>query len=414
MAQDMRPEDLLAVLLEISKAGVVGLTPEGTVAFWSGGAEKLYGYSASEITGQNLSRLTPIYELSAWEQLLESARKGQPLPDGQTERLHKTGSSVRVATRYRLVRDQENELTGILENARLLEWRGSDESTEARLRAMMQQLPGFVWTCDADLTVTGNWGAGAPGFRIRPGDLVGHSVCELLECANRSASPLSEHYDALAGNTRQFEFQRKGRVLDGHIAPLRNSAGEISGCIGVAQDITERKKNEEKVHYRATHDALTGLANYREFIDTLEREVRRADRGHGSFTILLLDLDDLKLINDRLGHLSGNRALRRLAKVMTDHCRSTDLGARYGGDEFAVVLIDSDLAMAQQVAGRIARYLENDQETPKLSASIGIGVFPDDGRTSQELLEAADRQLYQQKRASHNKTRLTMVQGNQR
>jgi diguanylate cyclase (GGDEF)-like protein/PAS domain S-box-containing protein len=413
MPHGMRPEDLLAVLLETSEAAVIGFTLEGRVACWSSGAEKLYGYSAREVAGERLTRLTPIYEIPAWESLLEQARRGESPAEGQTERLRKDGTPVRVMTRYRLLHGSQGEATGLVEIGRLLEWRGSEAPPEPQLRALMRQVPGIVWTCDQNLRITSHWGAGIPGIKIRPGDLVGRSVCELLESANRGASPLSEHYDALAGNRRQFEFRRKDRVLDGHVAPLRTATGEIIGCIGVAQDITDRKKSEEKIHYRATHDALTGLANYREFIDTLERETKRADRGHGSFTVLLLDLDDLKRINDRYGHLAGNRALRRLAKVMTEHCRSTDLAARYGGDEFGVLLIDSDVAMAEQVAERIGHYLENDEEKPKLSVSIGIGEFPADGRTSQELLEAADRQLYRRKRSTHAKNGMSVALGKQ-
>ena len=149
--------------------------------------------------------------------------------------------------------------------------------------------------------------------------------------------------------------------------------------------------------YQATHDALTGLANYREFVDALEREVKRADRSHNMFAVLLLDLDKLKQINDRNGHLAGNRALKRLANVMREHCRSIDIAARYGGDEFALVLIDADPAMAEQVAQRIQEGLLNEMEEPVLGVSIGLASYPADGRTGQELLEAADHRLYQQK-----------------
>jgi diguanylate cyclase (GGDEF)-like protein len=167
-------------------------------------------------------------------------------------------------------------------------------------------------------------------------------------------------------------------------------------------DITERKKTEEKVRYQATHDALTGLANYREFLDTLEREIRRGERSNRSFAVLLLDLDALKSINDRLGHLAGNRALKRLSEVMKEQCRSTDLAARYGGDEFAVLL--QTPGMARQIAGRVQIALRNGPEQPPLSVSIGVSVYPDDGRSAQDLLEAADRELYQRKRASRGRS----------
>src|SRR5260370_736314 len=166
-------------------------------------------------------------------------------------------------------------------------------------------------------------------------------------------------------------------------------------------DITDRRKNEEQAVYQARHDGLTGLANYREFMDRLEREVHRAERSNHSFTLLLLDLNGLKRINDLRGHLAGNRALKRLAAVMNEHCRSTDLAVRYGGDEFAVVLIDSDKGMAEQVAQRIQAGLRADKEEPALSVSIGIAIYPDHGRDTAELSESANQQIYTLKSADN-------------
>jgi len=219
-----------------------------------------------------------------------------------------------------------------------------------------------------------------------------------LGVADPHVTPIVEHYAALGGSTSHFEYTWKGRVLEIRVGPLRSAAGQIIGCLGAAVDVTDRKKSEEQALYQARHDGLTGLANYREFMDRLEREVLRADRSQRSFTLLLLDLDGLKRLNDLQGHLAGNRALRRLAAVMKEHCRTTDLAARYGGDEFAVLLIDSDRGMAEHVAERIERRLQSDQDSPQLSVSIGIGVYPDDGRTPAEIIEAADKQLYRRKK----------------
>ncbi len=115
--------------------------------------------------------------------------------------------------------------------------------------------------------------------------------------------------------------------------------------------------------------------------------------------MLLLDLDDLKGINDRLGHLAGNRALRRLARVMKENCRASDVAARYGGDEFAILLIDADAERVQQIAQRIADRLREQPDEPRLSVSIGTAIYSADGQSPQDLLEAADRRLYRSKKA---------------
>jgi diguanylate cyclase (GGDEF)-like protein len=279
-----------------------------------------------------------------------------------------------------------------------------DLPADGPLRMILQQMPGLYWTTDQNLRITSNWGKGLAASNIPPDALVGHTVCEFLGCADRHTTPIAEHYEALRGFSSHFECNWKNRVWEIFIEPLRTASGEIDGCLGSGMDITDRKKNEEQTLYQARHDALTGLANYREFVERLEQEVRCAERSHHSFTVLLLDLDGLKRINDLHGHLAENRALQRLAAVMNEHCRSTDLAVRYGGDEFAVVLIDSDKGMAEQVAHRIENGLRTDQRTPSISVSIGIGIYPEDGTTAAELIEAADRQLYNYKRTEQRRT----------
>ena len=219
-----------------------------------------------------------------------------------------------------------------------------------------------------------------------------------LRCPQDEEAPVKQHLAALNGISSRFEYKRRKHVFDISLEPLRDSNGSILGCIGVALDITERKKTEEEIRHQATHDGLTGLVNYREFYGSLEKEVRRAERSHHAFGLLLLDLDDLKGINDRLGHLAGNRALRRLARVMKENCRASDVAARYGGDEFAILLIDADSERAQQIAQRIANRLSEQPDEPRLSVSIGTAIYPADGQSPQDLLEAADRRLYRDKK----------------
>lgn len=174
----------------------------------------------------------------------------------------------------------------------------------------------------------------------------------------------------------------------------------VSAVIGLALAavVLERRAIEEKLQRLAATDPVTGLANYRRFMEVLTDEIRRSQRTTSPFAILLLDLDGMKRINDQHGHLVGNRALGRTAEVLQNCGRNIDTAARFGGDEFAMILVETDQAAARKVALRIIERLATDQEEPALSVSAGISAYPSDGETIEELLEVADRALYQMKR----------------
>jgi diguanylate cyclase (GGDEF)-like protein len=155
-----------------------------------------------------------------------------------------------------------------------------------------------------------------------------------------------------------------------------------------------------EVRDRAISDGLTGLANHRQFVDVLQTELERSGRTNRPFSILLMDLDGLKEINDRYGHLTGSQALCRVANVLRTHSRSVDTAARFGGDEFALILPETTEDAARQVATRIRRQLASDDETPRLSLSIGVATYPESGLSAQLLLDAADRELYTAKMLS--------------
>ena len=170
--------------------------------------------------------------------------------------------------------------------------------------------------------------------------------------------------------------------------------------LALAAEVTERKRTDERVQQLVGTDPLTGLANYRRLIEAIELEIKRYGRTGRPFAVLLFDLDGLKKLNDTHGHLAGSRALCRLAEVLRAHSRQIDTPARFGGDEFAVVLPETTAAQAQQIAERIRDRIASDGENPPISAAAGAAVFPDDGDSIDTLLSAADRALYGMKRLS--------------
>jgi len=399
MPPSLRPEHLLATILSSAEDGLVSFALDGTIQTWSEGAARLYGYSAGEMAGEPLTRILPRDEIPQFEEFLKKIRKGDCVCCEHAERLRKDGTQIRVAVKRSQVQDENGKITGIVERGRIDGGRAAEPAEEPELRMVLEQLPGILWTTDRNLRITSNWGGELGDTETRPGTLIGQMLHDFLKCQDPHAAPIAQHGQALNGTTSHFEYRHKNRDFEVHVGPLRSATGEIVGCIGAGVDVTERKRSEEQIRYQATHDALTGLANYRALVNTLEQETRRAERIQHSFAVLLLDLDELKRINDRFGHLAGNRALKRLAGVIEEHCRVTDVAARYGGDEFAVVLIDADPGMARQIADRVVRALHKQGEKPTLSVSIGISVYPDDGRSAPELLEAADQHLYKRKKA---------------
>ena len=165
----------------------------------------------------------------------------------------------------------------------------------------------------------------------------------------------------------------------------------------------------DQVRTMAISDSLTGLANYRRLIAVIEAELERSRRTRRAFSIVLLDMDGLKTINDRYGHLVGSRALVRLSKILRSHSRAIDTPARYGGDEFALVLPEAPKDVASRVAGRIRERLATEAEEPRLAVSSGIAAFPEDGDTPEKLLGAADRMLYRMKHRGSAMNSITRI-----
>jgi diguanylate cyclase (GGDEF)-like protein/PAS domain S-box-containing protein len=198
----------------------------------------------------------------------------------------------------------------------------------------------------------------------------------------------------------EMEWKRK----DGTPMKVRLSGQQVDieqgapdGCEVIVEDVTAQRASDDHLRHLAATDALTGLANSRRLSETLETEIKRSDRTARAFAVLLFDLNGMKRINDSHGHLAGNRALCRLADIFRSSCRSIDTAARYGGDEFAIVLPETGAKKAEAVGRRICERLSNDREEPLLSLSVGMAVYPEDGTTIETLLQTADHALYKMK-----------------
>jgi diguanylate cyclase (GGDEF)-like protein len=166
----------------------------------------------------------------------------------------------------------------------------------------------------------------------------------------------------------------------------------------------------EKTMQLSKTDGLTGLTNHREFMEAFETEFLRAKRYGGRFAFLMLDVDHFKHYNDTNGHPQGDVLLRKMSELIRDNLKDTDLVARYGGEEFAVLLLETTKEQGVEIAGRLRGLIdwckfpkEETQPDGKLTVSIGVSGYPDDGDTARAVLQAADDALYRAKRDGRNR-----------
>ncbi len=197
----------------------------------------------------------------------------------------------------------------------------------------------------------------------------------------------------------------QGERFDYLLAPVLDEEENTEATVCIFRDVTEQALAEEKIWHNAHHDLLTGLPNRRLFLDRLEQEVKHAKRSDRPLSLLFMDLDGFKEVNDSLGHDAGDHLLTDVAKRLTDCVREDDTVARLGGDEFTVILTSArqrkDIELvAQTIIDALAAPFHIEQEPVKISVSIGIAFYPEDASSPVELLEAADQAMYRAKKSA--------------
>ena len=214
--------------------------------------------------------------------------------------------------------------------------------------------------------------------------------CVAMTAAGERIQPLECALAGRDGTVRQFEILFTNLVDDEH----------VGGILLNARDVSERKEFEAELAHQAFHDPVTGLANRAMFAEQVRQAIARSRRDDRSPAVIFLDLDDFKTVNDSLGHAAGDEVLVEFARRLDDSVRGADIAARFGGDEFAVLLENVDESQAaadaaQRILELLARPMQAGLRQVTLSGSIGISVFaPGDQRSADELIRDADAAMY--------------------
>lgn len=213
------------------------------------------------------------------------------------------------------------------------------------------------------------------------------------------------------GETGSLEFEVRGlngthRWLETHAAPMRDSNGAIDSLLGVTRDVTERRHAESRIQYLANFDALTGLPNRNLLTDHIEYTIGLARHNAETLCVMFVDIDRFKDINDTLGHSLGDLLLVEVGKRLRSTLWNTDTVSRLGGDEFVVVLPDSGTQAAAHVAEKllstIARPYRVNHYELRVTASVGIAIYPNDGGDIDSLFRSADTAMYRAKQEGRN------------
>jgi diguanylate cyclase (GGDEF)-like protein/PAS domain S-box-containing protein len=296
--------------------------------------------------------------------------------------------------------------------------------SESRLRTIIENEPECIKIVNADGRVTQMNKAGLAMIEADTLEQVaGHSALNAVAPEYRSAY-LAMHQQVLAGETLQMEFEALGlkggrRWMETHAAPMQEN-GEIVQ-LAVTRDITERKKLEEQIHQLAFYDTLTNLPNRRLMVDRLTQIMTASKRSGRYGAMMFLDLDNFKPLNDTCGHVVGDLLLIEVARRLRICVREVDTIARFGGDEFVVMLseLDEDRSNSILQAKLIAEKIHNSLSEPYLltakatdgadtiishhcSASIGVAVFINHESSQDDIIKRADAAMYQAKSLGRN------------
>jgi diguanylate cyclase (GGDEF)-like protein/PAS domain S-box-containing protein len=232
--------------------------------------------------------------------------------------------------------------------------------------------------------------------------------CRFLQGDDREQPELDALRAALAekrpASVLLRNYRRNGSLFWNHlmIAPVPDDGGKLTHYVAVLDDVTEARAERERLERKANHDALTGLPNRYLLSERLSQMIARAQRHGRSFAVAMVDVDGLKRVNDRFGHAVGDEILRHVAERLAGQVRAGDIAARFGGDEFVLLLDETESRNGiAQAMNRVLVSLRGEVPTTRgairIACSVGMSFFPEDGMDGATLLNSADSAMYGRK-----------------
>jgi diguanylate cyclase (GGDEF)-like protein/PAS domain S-box-containing protein len=412
-------EERYRALIEFTPSGIV-VSSSGMIEYANPAAVQILGAgSAKRLMGMKFADLIHPEHLDRYLERVAYLRAGPGTLSFEERKLRRLDgvevfieiAGIAYMERGRLM--MQSVLRDVTEQKKARE---ALAEREKRFRDVLEASGEYVWETDTAWRYT--------FLSERVETVLGYLRHEMIGRTPREFMPLGEAqamdewFAQRAARAETFRervhrsLTKSGRVIWQSVTgvPVFDAAGKLTGYRGTGADVTARKQAEDRIQYLATRDALTGLPNRALLADRANQAILAAARSRGSLAMLFLDLDRFKLVNDSLGHAAGDALLRAVAERLGGTLRRDDTLARLGGDEFVLLwngLKNSQdaAALAQRTLGILSRPFTIEGRTLSVTASIGISVYPGDGRDFGELLKNADAATNHAKETGRNSFR---------
>lgn len=394
------------------------------VTFASPSADRLLDYNTDGVHGHRVLGVVHVDDRAPFMWLLDNPAAPGGVLQSREVRFRSKGAADDGYRWFEVtVGDfaEEAEIGGLVITARdVTERRAAEQqilSSEARFRSLVQNSSDIVLILGDDFTIQYISPAVERVLSWKPSELTGTNVLQLL--APNELRAAQQLHDAFESGSQVGSVDKEMRVqasdgswrsLDVTVTDLRCEPS-VGGFVLNARDITERKELEQSLRHQALHDELTGLGNRALFTNEVANALRTPRESAQVIAVLFLDVDELKDINDSLGHAAGDEVLQILAERINTALRITDVAARFGGDEFAILLTgaygESEVcAVAERLLETIAEPMAFGDRTLKVTASIGIAIDTDRSSDPSDMLRAADSAMYRAKESGRDRYEL--------
>ena len=393
--------------------GAVVITKEGVVIASSESFFDLIGYDRSQLYGMHAS------ELIASDEVAPMLNRFKNHDEQRYElKLLRKDQSIRhviVSPIIFNVMEQDYRLAEFWDVTAQRQTEQSLEEREKMYRAVFNLAAVGI----ARVAPDGSW----LECNDRLCEIVGYTKSEMLATSFQAIThpddlnkDLALAEQTLRGDRNSYSMEKRYIKKDGEsiwinltVSLVRDSQGEPQYFISFIDDINDKKAAEEKLAFTASHDPLTGLLNRKTLDSILELEIERAKRYQRKFSVIMLDIDHFKRINDTYGHVAGDRVLVLLGADLLLALRDVDSACRYGGEEFLLVLPESDAKKAMETAERIRKRIEFlqlniDQKSIDVRGSLGVATFAEDADAAVPVVELAEPAMYQAKQLGRNRS----------